>query len=133
MKVSDIKCNGVGMTAPSKGIKPFITIATSIFRMRHTNSEIFEKFPEGEDYYEGVRFKSNDAVADRLCSAITECAIMEYYGDGKEIDMPVLEEIIHVFADSLSGADMDTLIIDAMRDCASADHWYTFEKEWNTY
>jgi hypothetical protein len=23
------------------------------------------------------------------------------------------------------------LIIDGMRDCASADHWYTFEKQWD--
>jgi hypothetical protein len=23
-----------------------------------------------------------------------------------------------------------TLVADACRDCASADHWYTFEKDW---
>jgi hypothetical protein len=22
------------------------------------------------------------------------------------------------------------MVLDALRDCASADHWYTFEKDW---
>ena len=22
------------------------------------------------------------------------------------------------------------MVLDALRDCASADHWYTYEKDW---
>ena len=48
-----------------------------------------------------------------------------------ESDELLLQGIINSFVDSLSGREMDMIILDALRDCASADHWYTFEKEWD--
>ena len=43
----------------------------------------------------------------------------------------LMEGVIKSFVDSLSGSEMDAIILDGMRDCASADHWYAFEKDWN--
>jgi len=131
MKVSDIKCNGIGMMSPANNVRPFITTAISLFRMRNSTDKIMEMLPGNDDYYPGNRFSDNERVADRLCSAITEATINEYHGDGKAFDSYVLEGIIEAFTNSLSGFEMDILILEALRDCASADHWYKFEKEWD--
>lgn len=131
MKVSDIKCNGIGMMSPAKNVKPFITTAISLFRMRYSSDEIMEMLPGNGDYYPGTRFKDDDRVADRLCSAITSAAVKEYYKDGTEADPLILEGIIESFTNSLSGTEMDILILEALRDCAEADHWYKYEKQWD--
>lgn len=51
----------------------------------------------------GSRFSDDDTVWRRITSAATE--------------------------DEFLAAPLDW-VLDALRDCASADHWYTHEKEW---
>jgi hypothetical protein len=134
MKISDIKCNGIGYTVPARGVKPLISNAIAIFRMRHTTSRIFEMFPEG-DYHPGKRFSSNDDVIERILSGIVEAAHKKYIKSNIHIisteDNAILSGHILSFVNSLSGSKMDLLILEGMRDCASADHWYTFEKQWD--
>ena len=55
-------------------------------------------------YYTSVRFNDDETVLGRIRSAVTDEA--EFQTNPK------------------------AWIMDALRDCASADHWYTFEKEW---
>jgi hypothetical protein len=43
----------------------------------------------------------------------------------------LIEGIIESWFDSLSASEIDILIQEGLRCCASADHWYTFEKEWD--
>ena len=131
MKVSDIKCNGIGMMSPSNNVRPFITTAISLFKMRNSTEDIMEMLPGNDDYYPGTRFNDNERVADRVCSAITNAAANEYYKDGTESDPLVLQGIIESFTNSLSGSEMDVIILEALRDCASADYWYKFEKQWD--
>jgi hypothetical protein len=59
---------------------------------------------EGRDYYLGYRFLDDNTVMDRIESAITDEA----------------EFLANPYA----------WCLDALRDCAGADHWYTFEKDW---
>ena len=127
MKVSNIKCNGVSNTIAAKSSIPTIKTAISLFRMRFEESEIFEKFPKNDEYYNGSRFNDNDVVTLRIASALVEEAEKEL----RTNDALIIEGYIASFVDSLSGTEMDQLIIDGMRDCASADHWYTFEKQWD--
>jgi hypothetical protein len=59
----------------------------------------------GDQYLEGYRFSSTNKVIDRIISVA---------------DRPVLTE-----------ANTLDWVLDALRDCASADHWYHFEKDWD--
>lgn len=125
MKVSNIKCNGVGNTLSANSSIPSIQTAISLFRMRFDESEIIEKFPTNDDYYIGPRFTSDNTVALRIASALVKEAEKEL----RTNDLIIVEGYIAAFVNSLSGTEMDQLIIEGMRDCASADHWYTYEKQ----
>lgn len=126
MKVSEIKCNGIGMTRPAEMVKPTICASVSLFRMRFSTEDIFEKFPSG-DYHAGTRFNDNSTVSDRLCSGIVQTAISNY----KTEDEDILKGIIESFVYSLSASDMDILIIEAMRNCANTDYYYMYEKQYD--
>ena len=87
-----------------------------------------------DDYYFGTRFNSNSSVADRAISAVCSAA---FNGLEHTPEKPTDEQIeaakndIIEFFEKIDGKTMDYLIIDAMRDCASADHWYKYEKQWD--
>jgi hypothetical protein len=136
MQVDQIKCNGISYSYPARLAAPTIETALSIFRMRFNNSEIFEMFPKNDpDFFAGRRFRDNEAVVARISSALTAAASAEYlkkpYHEIDENDISVLEMSILAFVESLSGSEMDKLLVEGLRECASADHWYTFEKQWD--
>ena len=136
MQVDQIKCNGISYSYPARLATPTIETALSIFRMRFNNSEIFEMFPKNDpDFFAGRRFRDNEAVVTRIAAALTEVAAREYlkkpYHAIEETDIELLEMSILAFVDSLSGSEMDKLLVEGLRDCASSDHWYTFEKQWD--
>jgi len=134
MKVENIISSGISYNEPAQNASgDTIKIAVSLFKMRHTEEEIFDMFPEGE-YHSGGRFNSDEDITTRICSAITKNAISYHMCSNfsrTDDELLLLEGIIKSFVDSLSGSEMDVIILDGMRDCAGADHWYTFEKDWN--
>lgn len=136
MKVENIISNGISYNEPAQNASgDTIKIAVSLFKMRHTEEEIFDMFPEGE-YHSGSRFNNDRDITTRICSAITKQAVGTHFPHSlgmnlEDHEVLLMEGIIKSFVDSLSGSEMDTIILDGMRDCASADHWYTFEKDWN--
>jgi len=141
MKVENIISNGISYNEPAqKASGDIIKTAVSLFKMRHTEEEIFDMIKENKDnlkhsYHSGSRFNDDDTITTRICSAITREAVESHLkcrSTGLEDHEALLiEGIIKSFVDSLSGSEMDTIILDGMRDCAASDHWYTFEKEWN--
>ena len=140
MKVENIKSNGISHHAPIKEVVgATLNTAVSLYKMRHTTEEIFSKFPENDSYHVGSRFNDNDNVVVRICSALSKVAREEYLNNKQgylnkpmsDSDELLLQGIVNSFVDSLSGREMDMIILDALRDCASSDHWYTFEKEWD--
>lgn len=134
-----IKANGYSSSiAPLTKHTAFIENAISVFRMRHEYEDLVKTWPS-DNYYEGSRFSSNSDVAGRLLSAVggkiySELRKSEMYKMETTEDYTAITEIVALegdaFINSLSGANLDILISDSMRDCASADHWYTFEKQW---
>ncbi len=137
MKVENIISNGISYNKPAhSAVGDTIKIAVSLFRMRHTQEEIFDMFDKNRDYHPGSRFDDDDSITTRICSALTREAIDTYFDKRITINLMehealLMEGVIKSFVDSLSGSEMDIIILDGMRDCASADHWYTFEKDWN--
>lgn len=127
MDIKNFKCNGVGNTTPAKNVKPFIQTAISLYRLRNSSKETLEKLIQinpVHDYHTGERFLDDESVTTRICSGLVELA--------SNISNPhnTIEENIESFVYSLSGPELDQIILEGMRNCASADHWYTFEKEW---
>ena len=138
MKVEQIKCNGYSFSAPTKPSQPLLLTSIKLFRMRFSPEDIMAKIDaiQADDYYFGTRCRDDDNVYGRIASAITSAAIKEIYPESQnkvmeDDQVSVLEGFISAFTESLSGSEMDALIIDAFRDCASADHWYKFEKQWD--
>lgn len=77
-------------------------LATNLIEFSRKN---FKTLSLSEDrYYLGTRFYSNDTVLRRIESAATE---YEFY------------------------EDPEGWLMDALRDCAGADHWYTYEKSYD--
>ena len=126
MKVSNIKSNGSGNNAAARSSFPTILTAISLYKMRFSEEDIISKFPEDSEYHIGTRFNDNETIAYRIGSALVREATLELRTE----DPIILEGYIKAFVDSLSGSEMDIIITDGLRDCAGADHWYTFEKEW---
>lgn len=129
IEISEIKANGV-MHVPGINLSKYISIIeTSIplYRMRNTDGDIFNKFPDQslDAYYRGSRFKDNHEVALRAASAVLE------YFYNPEVDKEIINEQLEEFFTEIDGKTMDALIQDALRDCAEADRYYTFEKNWN--
>lgn len=126
-----IKANGSSSSAQhhDKEMMGYVMSAIELYRMRFTVEEIFHKlsteFPL-DDYLAGRRFKENIVVAYRFFSAVNNAFI----GGGYDLKKPEDLEEINNFIKNLSGSDMNALILDSLRDCASADHWYTYEKQW---
>lgn len=136
MNAESIKCNGLtgGFGNATLSVQSTIQTAVSLFRMRH--DDILEMLPHG-DYHPGTRFKSDEDVTKRICSGLYEAAIQEVTGKSWPSHNATPEQFVEVvmmienFIENISGSDMDIIILEGMRDCASADHWYTFEKQWD--
>ena len=138
MQVTSIKANGIGWHSPAHRIKSQLVTQIGLYKMRFTDKEIFSKFPdEGWGYLQGRRYNTNEDVAVRIMSAIVDQARKEYIEENGASDMSsdnmeiLLEGIITAWFETLSASEIDILITDGLRECASADHWYTYEKEWD--
>jgi hypothetical protein len=129
--VTKVHANGISGRNPwpqVSRITPIIETALSVFRLRYSTEEILEQISKGdpyEDLYAGTRFSNNDQVATRILSAVNEHTFT--LTDNEE----EAHQIIYDFFENISGKEMDTLIFDGLRCCASADHWYKYEKQWD--
>jgi len=138
MNVESIKVNGITWHEPAKNIIPHLATQIGLYRMRFTDKEIFSKFPENDDHYLGRRYSTDRDVAIRIAGAIVKNAADQYvYSNMDRNSMEteqvglLIEGIIESWFNSLSASEIDVLIQEGLRCCASADHWYTFEKEWD--
>lgn len=137
MEVTDIKCNGVSWNSPAQtAVGQELLTLIKLFRMRHSEQEIYDKFPdEGWGYYWGSRASSDESILYRCCSAITSAAQKNKKwnpkGMSQDAQEALLEGVIGGWWKTLSAKDIDYIIQDAFRDCASADHWYMFEKDYS--
>lgn len=138
--IKKVKANGISFNPNYPDIQQYraiIQTAISVFRLRHTTEEIWDMIVstgDNDDYYFGSRFNDDERVASRAISAVCSAA---FNGLEHTAEKPTEEQIetakndIIEFFEKIDGKTMDYLIVDAMRDCASADHWYKYEKQWD--
>ena len=75
-------------------------------------------------YYAGRRFSDVEDNAYRLITGI-ENYVSSYMPNEELIEMHV-----GAILPMLTMDEKVYMVLDALRDCASADHWYTYEKDW---
>ena len=123
-----IKCNGVG----GYGYQAVLKHKDAILEICQDVRDLIgiEKLWElatvdpNVDYHQGIRFNSVEDNAYRLITGIAKHTA-EYMPNSELLEMHV-----GAILPMLTMEEKVTLVADACRDCASADQWYTFEKDW---
>lgn len=128
-KVSEVMCNGIGGQGYQAVLKHKDVIVEICQEVRDLLGldELFSLASEDKsnDYHRGHRFEEVENNAYRLISGIARhCST---YLDSDEL----IEMHVPTVLKTLTIEDKITLVVDACRDCAGADHWYTFEKQWD--
>jgi hypothetical protein len=77
-----------------------------------------------QDLYYGSRCKDISAIVDRITSMLAMHAASQFSS------IELAEMWINAQIEQLNGRELATLANKAIEECASADHWYTFEKQW---
>ena len=127
---SEVICNGVGGNGYSAAyslkeqIKEIIVNVREELGTEAIYDTIVAQNPN-EDFYAGRRFNDADSVVSRLVSGLGNWAWKNFESD-ELVEMRILNIL-----ETISKDDAKTIVIEAHRDCAGADHWYTFEKEWS--
>jgi hypothetical protein len=109
MKTIEIKCGGIDLSKVADPIiqpseYPNYDTAINEARIEFLKDHPSKEWGRSGEYYPGVRFNSNRDVLIRIVSA---CPTREFFEGNK------------------------TAWIEAgLRECASADHWYQYEKDW---
>ena len=130
---TEVKCNGTGGAGYTGALKHKETIINIVDEVKSNLSEdafwqLTQKQNEQQPYtaelYQGTRYNSNNDLAYRLISGLGQYCYA-YLQSDELIEM----HLIHVLK-TLTYEEKQYLVIEAARDCAGADHWYTFEKDW---
>lgn len=128
----EITCNGVGGYGYQAVAKHKDQIKSICQEVRDLlGDQLWKKMRQHADekegwgeYHPGSRYTDLDSNTSRLITGIAK-HVWSYLPNEHLAEM-------HVGA-VLSMLTIDEkvyMVLDALRDCASADHWYTFEKDW---
>lgn len=125
-EVEKVKCNGISGSIISKSNANVIETYVSTYRQLVDFSDIVNEMEDdGWDHHYGSRCRDNSSIAARITSGLSSYAIELF-----ESDIELASMWINAQVEMFSGSTMTALVKEALRDCSSADHWYTFEKEW---
>ena len=127
--VNEVTCNGVG----GHGYQAVLKHKDAILEICQDVRDLIgiEKLWElatadpNVDYHQGTRFNSVEDNAYRLISGIANHVLLSICQTAVLLEMHV-----GAILPMLTMEEKVILVTDACRDCASADHWYTFEKDW---
>jgi hypothetical protein len=128
-KASEVRCNGIGGAGFQEAMKSKDLIKRIVEEVREKigTDAIFEKIVAEnprDDFYAGRRFTTVDDVVSRLATGLGNWSF-DKLGSKELVEMNV-----RAILETISEDDSITIVIDAHRDCAGADHWYEFEKDW---
>lgn len=111
MTTTTPRCNGVHYPMAQFDASTLKALRAALARAR---ASFNKECGRGTGYYKGMRFNSDAMGLDRICGA----SIGTNWADSRR---PTEEEVL---------ADLDGWAAAALEDCASADHWYMFEKDY---
>ena len=126
----EVKCNGIGGSGYQGALKHKDQILAIVEEVRNSIGleaiwkQILENDPIG-DYHQGRRFLTADDNVSRLITGLGNYT-HSYLNSDELVEMH-----LGAILNNLTFEEKVILVVDACRDCAGADHWYTFEKEWD--
>ena len=127
---ADVKANGIGGSGYQAVLKYRDSVRSIVDEVVNAigRDKLYElTVASGEkydDFYAGSRFNSNEDLSYRLISSLASYIYPKFGND------QLTEMYVGALFSRLSFEEKQILVVDAARDCASADHWYTFEKDW---
>lgn len=132
-KADQVKCNGIGGQGYQDALKYKAQIIKICQDVRDSLGEDkiwlevikLAKIKNSLDIYGGPRFNSVEDNASRLISGIGQ------YVSSYIEDPSLMEMHIAAVLNNLTFEEKKIMVLEACLDCASADHWYEFEKEWD--
>ena len=126
----DVKANGIGGSGYQAVLKYRKEVLYNVEEEVNTigRDKLYElavaSGDKYDDFYSGSRFNSNEDLTYRLVSSLANYIYPKFGND------ELTEMYVGALFSRLSFEEKQILVVDAARDCAGADHWYTFEKDW---
>ena len=129
---SEVVCNGI-----VGGAKELLTQRNyqtlSAFLKTHfmmaSKKQILEELQDSEqlqdNWYIGSRVENNDAILTRMVGGLWDYSINMFEGEKHLAEMWMNAQV-----NNMTARDIITVLESALMDCATADHWYAFEKEY---
>jgi hypothetical protein len=128
-KANEVECNGVGGPGYASAMKSKDLIKRIVEEVREKigTEAIFETIVAENprcNFYAGSRFTTVEEVVFRLATGLGN------WSWNKLGNKELVEMNVRSILETISVDDSITIVIDAHRDCADADHWYEFERCW---
>lgn len=128
---ADVVCNGISIGAKSvlteENYQTLSTFLKTHFMMSPQSVILEELNDSGQiqsNWMVGRRVRSVDDIITRMVSG------MFTYAQTKFEKRELSEMWINSQIKMMTAADIITILEKALIDCATADHWYTYEKDW---
>lgn len=129
--VDEVVCSGItvgaGSTLTESNYQTLTTFLKTHFMMSPPDvilEELNDSNQIQSDWIVGRRVKDIDTVITRMISGMFNYAQTKF--QNKELSGMWINSQIKM----MTAKDIITIMENALIDCATADHWYTFEKEW---
>ena len=129
---SEIKCNGITVGAAQLltelNYQTLSTFLKTHFMMSPQDVILEELNDSGrisQDWTIGSRVNNTDDIITRMVSGLFN------YSQSRLESRELSEMWINAQLELMTASDIITIMEEALIDCATADYWYTYEKDWN--
>ena len=136
---SEVTCNGniggcaVVLTAENKSIlSTFLKTHFMMAPQQVILQELEDSDMISADWIIGRRAGDIDEIINRMVSGLVCYALDKFQSDGGtyKAHRELADMWVNAQVKMMSAKDIITIMEKALADCAEADHWYTYEKEW---
>lgn len=138
-KASEVKCNGlIGgcgtvLTEENKSkLKVFLNTHFMMVDKETILQELEDSNLIDGRWIIGSRASDTDNIIDRMVSGLMSYGLLKFGQNGGtyKAHRELSEMWINAQINTMTAKDIITIMEKALVDCAEADHWYTYEKEW---
>lgn len=130
---SEVVCNGIMVGCDSllnEDNKSTLTTFLKTHFMMAPQEVILQELQDSgvldQDWIVGRRASDIDSIITRMISGLLEYALPNFDDSWELAGMWINAQI-----EMMSAKDIITVMESALMDCASADHWYKYEKQWD--
>jgi hypothetical protein len=132
----EVVCNGIvagcGTVLTEKNqsiLKTFINTHFLMVDKKQLLQELEDSNRIIDPWIVGSRAGDTDAIISRMVSGLLQYAYAKFnYVEGYQ---KLSEMWINAQVEMMSAKDVITIMESALIDCATADHWYMYEKQWD--